>query len=178
MANIRTGHRSGFLQRGGVRRRESLWISIVTVEVTLGGAPTAVLLLALNAAALALRPFTIVRTRGVIFCRSDQTDNAETFIGDLGAAVVSDQAVAAGVTAVPTPLTDKGSDLWFLYEQLPSRQAGTTPTGLTQNVGVSKEFDSKAMRKVEQGQDVVFVGENEIAGLNMIISGRMLIKLH
>ncbi len=46
------------------------------------------------------------------------------------------------------------------------------------NIGIFKEFDSKAMRKVEEGQDIVQVVENEINGCTVTISGRMLLKLH
>ena len=71
MANIRVGRKSGFIVRGGKSRRESTWIALNTVEATLGGAPTAVLMNSLNAAALALRPFTVVRSRGTILVFSD-----------------------------------------------------------------------------------------------------------
>ena len=54
---------------------------------------------------------------------SDQSAATELFIGNLGLAVVSDQATAVGVTAVPTPATDRGSDLWFLIEEGPGCQA-------------------------------------------------------
>ena len=40
------------------------------------------------------------------------------------------------------------------------------------------QYDSKAMRKVEDGQDSITVSENEIAGVTMVVSGRFLIKLH
>ncbi len=53
------GHRRTFT-RGGRQVRETLWIGIGTVEAALTGAPTAVILNALNAAALALRPFTVI----------------------------------------------------------------------------------------------------------------------
>ena len=72
-------------------------------------------LFSLNAAALALRPFTIVRTRFLVSVVTDQVAADELVLGALGMAVVSDQAVAIGVTAVPTPITDMGSDLWFVH---------------------------------------------------------------
>ncbi len=167
----------------GQRRqiRESLWFEISTVQATLAGAPTAVLSNSFNAGVLALRPFTIVRTRGILACRSDQTAASETFAVDLGFAVVSDQAVAIGVTAVPTPLTDKGSDLFFVYEQLfghLSVGAGSGTGPATSGSWAFMKFDSKAMRKVNEGSDVAVTMENEIAGAIAFISGRMLIKLH
>ncbi len=166
----------------GVQRsvRETLWIDVSTVETTLAGAPTAVLANSLNAAALALRPFTITRTRGVMHTRSDQTTGSESYGVDLGMAVVSDQAVGIGVTAVPTPLTDKGSDLFFVYEQQFGRlQIGSgAGTGIPVEPGHFLQWDSKAMRRVNNDQDIILVVENELNGVIVITSARMLIKLH
>jgi len=43
-----------------------------------------------------------------------------------------------------------------------------------------KDFDSRAMRKVEDGQDIALVAESGGAsvGVNFTKSGRFLIKLH
>ncbi len=68
--------KSGFVRRGGRMRRETLWLDIATSEITLSGAPTAVLANSLAASALALRPFTVVRTRGFMHIRSDQVAGA------------------------------------------------------------------------------------------------------
>ena len=160
------------------RSRETLWLFDTTVEVTLAGAPTAVLALSLNAAALALRPFTVIRTRGFMHCQSDQAALPETFGVGLGMAVVSDQAAAIGVTAVPTPVTDKGSDLWYVYESLFGATIGDAFVGNMANRGVQKEIDSKAMRKVNDDQDLIVVVENEIAGCVVTYTGRFLVKLH
>ncbi len=180
MANIRTVRRSGRVFRGGKSRRETMWIGVATTENTLGGAPTAVLANSLNAAALALRPFTIVRVRGMIYVRSDQTAANQTYGVSLGYAVVSAQAEAIGITALPTPLTDHGSDLFFVYEQLfGGMQIGSgAGTGVPVHIGAFKDFDSRAMRKVNDDQDLVVVQENEIAGLVVTHSARLLIKLH
>jgi len=158
-------------------RRETVWGDIGTVVSTLSGSPSAVLTNSLGAGALAQRPFTIIRTRGVMHVRSDQVIASETYIGDLGLAIVSDQAIAIGVSAVPTPLTDKGSDLWFVYEQLIGHFQFGDLTGFNTG-GVSKEIDSKGMRRVEEGSDLAVVVENEIAGCILTFTGRLLVKLH
>ncbi len=72
MANIITARRSGFVRRGGSQRRQTLWFGGVSVQSTLAGASTAILQTSLNAAALALRPFTVVRNHGFVFLESDQ----------------------------------------------------------------------------------------------------------
>ncbi len=178
MARIHTDRKSGFIMRGGVMRRQTLWFAGPHTSNALGAAATAVLTSTLNAAALALRPFTVVRTRGQWLCTSDQSAATEFFSGSLGFSVVSDQATAIGVTALPTPATDQGSDLFFVYESW---------TGLFQLVGTdvqsevtSKQYDSKAMRKVDDDQTVVITAEAGLIDQGLIVrnSFRMLVKLH
>jgi len=91
--------------------------------------------------------------------------------------VVSDQAVAIGITALPTPVTDNGSDLWYTYEWLLANATDLTDLAVG---GVFKEFDSRAMRKVEDGQDLIEVVESGTStfGLNITTFQRTLIKLH
>ena len=158
------------------RKRETTWFSFEPANANIGTAGDAVLVFALNAAALALRPFTIVRTRFLVAIRSDQAAAIEVQRGAVGLAVVSDQAVAVGVTAVPTPIDDMGSNLWFVHQLLYADESNLTD----RTRGESHfEIDSKAQRKVEVGQDVIVVAESSStvsAGLIMTIGGRMLIK--
>ncbi len=130
----------------------------------------------LNAAALALRPFTIVRVRGMLSIISDQVAAAEEPFGALGMAVVSDQAVAAGVGSLPSPITEEGSDLWFTYH---FGSAPINTAGVMASVATSY-FDSKAMRKVGIGQDLVILFENasSASGLLYVAKYRILVKLH
>ena len=165
--------------RSGKSVRETMWIGLTAVEITLAAASSSALILALNAAALALRPFTIVRTRGVFFARSDQVAGLENYGVALGAAVVSDQASAIGVTAVPIPDSDRGSDLFFLYEEIAGTFGFISGSGANE-IGHLTTFDSRAMRKVNDDQDVVFTLQNTAVSLGTLsrISGRILIKLH
>ncbi len=177
MANIRTARRSGLVLRGGRNRRESVWIGGTDVRTAIATATTASLVTSLNAAALALRPFTVVRTRGFMYLMSDQAAAAEFQTVAVGMAVVSDQAVAIGVTALPTPVTDSASDLWYLYEWLAGNATDLTDLAIG---GQFKEIDSRAMRKVEDGQDVVMLVESgaQTNGMNIHTFQRTLIKLH
>ncbi len=180
MARINTNRKSGFILRSGVMRRESLWFSIAPVSNTLATGSAAVLAASLNAAALALRPFTVVRTRGVLYVRSDQAVATELYHAALGIAVVSDEAIAVGVSAVPTPDTERGSDLWFLYAETMGQIQIDTNVGFNDAGGSLVEFDSKAMRKVENGQDIAFVKETTAISTGAVVvdAGRMLVKLH
>jgi len=178
MANIRTARRSGLVLRGGRNIRESSWFFLTPLEVSIGGSDTATLFGSLNAAALALRPFTIVRSRYEWYGRADVVTGGEEWGGAFGVCVVSDQAAAIGVTAVPTPITDTGSDLFFVYEQMFGRFGGTQ----VEEVGARKTIDSKAMRKVNDSEDMVLVLESGAAAISSslvsIIGGRFLVKLH
>ncbi len=178
MANLNIGRKSGFIIRGGVKRRETVWFNAVFALSTLA-AGTPVLLSQLSAAGLALRPFTVIRTRGMLEVGSDQEAADEAQLGAYGACVVSDQAVAIGITAVPTPITDSDSDLWFAYQMAMTSFKFGDATGFA-NVGKSFEIESKGMRKVEEGQDMIEVIENSSvgSGLNMLVGARQLIKLH
>jgi len=180
MANIRRARRSGFVSRGGRQVRESLWVSIAGTSTIIGGPSGSALLNVSSAGLLALRPFTVVRIRGSLHLESDQVAAAEEQGCAIGSCVVSDQAVAIGITAIPTPVVDRGSDLWFAYVSLLSSNDAGTFGGLGQVQ--FKDYDSRAMRKVEEGQTVVQVLDSEIAGLSLGIAvrhvGRMLIKLH
>jgi len=161
-------------------RRESLWIGSVDETTVTVVAPGGVDFQgSLNSTALALRPFTVVRVRGLIYVRSDQTANTETPFGALGMAIVSDQAVAVGVTALPSPITDEASDLWFMFQHVATGLQVSSAVGIPGPANVY-EFDSKGMRKVEDGQDLVIVFENASSsdGLSYVTKYRILVKLH
>jgi len=179
MANIRRSRKSGFTLRGGVMRRETVWFSSVFFAQTLAVA-TPVLLTSLGAAALAVRPFTVIRTRGELLIRSDQTANTEDQGAAYGRAVVSDQAVAIGVTAIPTPVTDSGSDLWYVYQVLLNSTILSSAVGFDGSPGKQYTVDSRAMRKVEDGQDIVSVLEGSGIGAGSVVLGftKSLIKMH
>ena len=156
-------------------KRLTSWFEFQSVSVT--GSTSGAILFSLNAAALALRPFTIVRSRFETMIESDQAAAPEAQVVGIGAAIVSDQASAIGVTAVSTPITDMGSDLWFLYHLMMAKES--TLTDRSQPAGIFTT-DSKAMRKVDIGQDLVICAEVSSAGEGAIISfgGRMLVKVN
>ena len=161
-------------------RRDTVWLFFGPTSTTISGVSSATVISSLNAAALALRPFTVVRTRGTLHYHSDQSAADESYGGGFGLAVVSDQAVAVGITAVPTPVTDYGSDLWFLIEQLHGRVEFLSGVGFEGSNGRERMIDSKAMRKVDVGEDIVVVAETaSFQSSNVLVSSfRMLVKLH
>ncbi len=179
MANISRSRKSGFTLRGGVMRRETLWFGNAATNTTLtaGGGS---LLTSLNAAALALRPFTIIRTRGMFHVESDQSAASEKSTGAFGAVIVEEEASGAGVGSLPRPITEVDAS-WFVYQSYVNNFVFATSVGFVEGLGAGfmQEFDSKAMRKVGLSNDVVIVGETSSGvGAVFTIEGRMLIKLH
>ncbi len=173
-------HARGRTFRGrSVQKRDSLWLQFAPGETSIAAAATATLISVLNTAALALRPFTIVRTRFILGIRSDQSAASETQQLAYGHVVVQDTATAIGVTAVPTPVTDMASD-WHVYEQMVANFQFKTGVGIDSQNYSSMVVDSKAMRKVDFGQDLAVVAETAAgsAGLILYEGGRILVKLH
>ena len=125
-------------------------------------------------------PETIVRTRGVIWVKSDQESAEENPFGAMGIAIVSDQAAAAGVASVPTPITEIDSDLWMVYVPWATSVWDTGGAALTAVNGFAYEFDSKAMRKISADETVVVVVENASSanGVKFAINFRMLFKVN
>ncbi len=164
-------------------RRSTVWFSFPPQNATLAAAG-GTLVASLNAGALALRPFTVIRTRLVVFASSDQSVASERFGWGLGMAVVSDQASAIGVTAVPTPITDLDSDLFFVHKLGIGEFELSTAVGEMKYAGdgAQYEIDSKAMRKVNPDEDVILSMESMVAtvgeGSLVSVAGRMLVKLH
>ncbi len=86
---------------------------------------------------------------------TDHTASAAGGAAVIGAAVFADAAVAAGVASLPDPLTDIEDDIWTFIRGVPY------PAAATRRVA---EFDSRAARKIEEGQQLVFILANSAAG--------------
>ena len=159
------------------QKRASVW-AFVDVDSIVVGANSKVLVASLNAAALALRPFTIVRTHLTVFWESDQVAAAERPLGAFGMIVVTDQARAAGAGSVPHPVNEADAS-WFAWQGLISSLAFASGTGFVEPSGSSYSVDSKAMRKVGINEDMVLMAGNVSAagGAILSIQGRFLLKM-
>ena len=160
-------------------KKTVMWIGDATTLVAVPG-NSVVLLSTLNAAALALRPFTVMRTRGFVHWESDQVAASEQTEGIYGEIVVTDSATTAGIASIPDPLSDPTAS-WFVFEPVFQRFLFTDATGSHQYGGAGSvwRFDSKAMRKVGFDDDVAGVFVNGTAsGANGLVNARTLIQLH
>jgi len=158
-------------------KRATDWIqSSVETAVSSIAAATAILDQSFNIS----EPSTVVRTRGSLWIQSDQIAASEQPFGALGMAVVTDQASAIGISAIPSPYTNAGSDSFFVHLPFAVATRFGDATGFSAQSFTEFKFDSKAMRKVADSDSIVVVLENGSAahGLNFLISFRMLIKLH
>ena len=178
MANIRTGRKSGFILRAGVMRRETLWLASGPLSLTIATADTALLATTLSTVGLALIPFTVTRTIVTLWQRSDALGSAEFQQLFYGQCVVSEQAAAIGVTAVPTPAGDASSDLWFVH-MFQSSDINSRGTDGGASNGVQMIQDSRAQRKVEDGEQLISVVETGPNGAGVFTTPffRQLIKL-
>ena len=174
MANTRS--RSNFHDRGRSPRRLTQWFRSADVSALTSLAAGAAVL---DQSLVGTEPFTIVRTRGIIWVKSDQSGATETPFGAVGQCVVSDQALAVGVSAVPAPITDKDSDLFMMHQYFAVGLTRLTSVGFDGSVLAGFAFDSKAMRKVPADSAAVWTVENAsaTAGLEYLLQFATLIKL-
>ncbi len=161
------------------KSRETVWVGLSPTTVVMTGLGGTIVF-SLAAPGLALRPFTVVRSKISVYVRSDQEAAAELQMGAVAIAIVTDQASAIGVTAVPTPITDIDSDSFLLYGSFLNAQGTNTGAGSQVPSGHQIDFDSKAMRKVTESDDLIVVTEidSTSAGVSLLITGRLLFKLH
>ena len=145
-------------------------VAVVTVP-----AATKVLLTSLSLANPGIGE-TVRRTRGLLYIQSDQSASAEEQTGAMGFVVVTDLALAAGAASIPGPHTDSSDDGWFVWQ--PFMQAGLQQP-LSAVHGTGYDFDSKAMRRVQEGSGIAVMVENSHAtfGLEVLIGFGLLSSL-
>ena len=152
--------------RGRGQRRLTDWASTAPQTVFTALAAATAILDSTFTTAVA-QPETLIRCVGNLTVETDQKAADETPFGAFGVCVVSDQAAAIGVTAIPTPYTDAGSDLWLLHQfWTASIKAGSNVAFAS--LSQSYELSSKAMRKVSDDETVCLVIENGAAAFGAI----------
>lgn len=98
---------------------------------------------------------TVRRTRGRFALQGVGEDKR---LGALGFVIVNDLAAAAGVASMPGPVTDASDEGWFVWEPFVSSKSSAAALE-----SVNYEFDSKGMRKLEQGFQIAVIVENASA---------------
>ncbi len=164
-----TGRMSG--ARGGIRRQTE-WIAGVSPWQPRGSATT-VDVVGFSQADLAdLVPFTITRTVGIAAIAFD-----EDFILDQdifcawGGVVVKERARVAGTGSMPRPIVNIGDDGWFWHQPV----CEFIESDFTGRSGLAVTIDSRAQRKVEDGDAIAFL--LEIDGTSDAIEQAMMVRI-
>ena len=102
---------------------------------------------------------TLVRTRGALLVEMLVSGGATNEVtGAVGMIVVSSDALAVGITALPGPLSDIEND-WFVYEPFALGTEAVNPPADSRVSHASFRFDSRGMRKMKFGESLVMVAE-------------------
>ena len=122
---------------------------------------------------------TITRIRGRVGLFAKGNAAVEGIIG-MGLLVATTKAFVVGTTALPCPLTDASDEDWLWHTYVPMIEtAGAAPAEDTNLMGSQRvEIDSKAMRKFEDSQSLIFVIESSAIAISFTWGMRALIKLH
>ncbi len=133
----------------------------------------------LSTGALLLRPFTVMRSRGILVVKSDQAAVSEEWNGAYGELVVTDSAAAAGAASIPSPITEPSAS-WLMYIPFGGSFGFLDSTGFQGGASSVFAYDSKAMRIVGPDDDLVGVVENGsgTTGITIQLIGRQLVQLH
>jgi len=111
---------------------------------------------------------------------SDQSLADEDQLATFGMMIVTEDAFAVGITAIPGPGTDSSND-WFVWQPMYNRRQVVTSIGITDPSGTQYTIDSKAQRVFEIGTRIVLVGENlnpgGTGGLSLNFNLRILTKI-
>ncbi len=102
---------------------------------------------------------TVRRTLGNVFVQSDQQAASETWRGALGFCIVSDAAAAAGAASIPGPVTEASDDIWFVWVPFAGSVLFSSAVGVFLG-GFQFPFDSRAMRRAQEGQTIAVMVEN------------------
>ncbi len=166
-------------QFGGGRKRQTEWsICSVPTGYSTIAANSKVILVLFPASFLDIdSPATIVRSRGVLSVAAVDAaaDNEE--IGAFGCGFVNAVAGALGVTALPGPATNCDWGGWFVWQPFISQTEVVTQAGFDGQFGKQYVIDSKAQRKFEDNENLVWIIENNTAvAFSAAVAIRMLVK--
>ena len=157
---------------GGGPNAASLAISSTSKQVWTNG-----VVLALDSEA------TLVRIRGMVHVHLlTASAVGDGFIGAVGLGIVTSEAFAIGVTAIPSPLGENDWDGWMWHSFFDVRAITATIADGANAMAIDQhiELDSKAMRKFSSNQvlaGVVGVSESGAATMELNAQCRILLKI-
>ncbi len=101
---------------------------------------------------------TVMRIRGNVLASLDFVAANEKLSLALGLIVITDAVLAAGPTAMPSPIAVPDAE-WIWHQYIPLQAQGAAQVEDLGNQVFRAEIDSKAMRKVKANENVVLVAD-------------------
>ena len=132
-----------------------------------------------SALAIAQDGITLVRSRGLLTLTLVSSTAGGGFIGVFGIGNVKADAVAGGITVVPTPLTNAADEDWIYWSPV-AAIAGVAVPSEGEGQLIEHVVDSKAMRKLDAGDSIyaaIEMIEKDTANIRVSFDSRMLFKL-
>jgi len=133
---------------------------------------------------------TLIRTRGELLIFMESAGSAgDGFNGAFGIAKATSAAVLAGVTSIPTPITEEAWDGWLYHRYFNIFSGGPIAAATAAQeanqvnsvcAAIRIEIDSKAMRKFDVNEAFyacIEVTELGVATAKWVFNSRMLFKL-
>ncbi len=160
-----SGGRRGFAR---ARRPGGTWSRGVFEIVTVAASAKA--LIGIYTPTVAGIGETIRRNVGGINIGSDQLAASEDIIGAFGLTVANDIALAAGAASLPGPVSELDDDGWLVWQGFAQEVTFATAVGFDSVGGRWYNFDSKAMRRVEEGYGLAMMIENKSASIAFQVS--------
>ena len=134
-----------------------------------------------SAVQAAIPGITVVRIRGFLsWYLTLATSAGDGFQGAFGIGIATFAAVTAGITAVPTPITEASDENWLYHRFISIHGPVVSSTSLNDATVDKFEVDTKAMRKLDDGMAIyaaVEVVETGIATAELWFDSRALAKL-
>ena len=168
----------GFGPTQAARRRKSWEVGPGQVAETTSSVSANVILGSGSAATL--EGLTLLRLRGMFTAQLRAfAAVGDGFSGAIGIGIVTAEAFAVGVTAVPLPITDVAWDGWIWWEPIQLKTHVALAAGEVGTKVVST-VDSKAMRKLRLGDTIFAIVEVTEVGTSIIamqFDSRILVAL-
>ena len=120
---------------------------------------------------------TIIRTRGQVSIQPGSFAADLNVIGAFGVGIVSDEAAAIGVTAVPGPFDSADWTGWYVWRSFSLHLDVQSAVGFDVQSMINMEVDSKAMRKIYPNETFVLVAESQAGAFDISMPLRTLVKL-
>jgi len=104
---------------------------------------------------------TIMRVRGAVTVQLDPGAADDRMVVGVGLILASDDAIAIGATAIPSPMKDMDAE-WLWHGLFPLKSLTGTQTDAEGGQCILREIDSKAMRKFKPNQQLAVMTDGII----------------